>query len=83
MDFHRQTRSLYALATTWWIPGLPFAVGGPSKKMKGAPSLLESIEFWNAFSSLHVFSKAVSRETASSSPAGFGLAMMLRNRFFS
>ena len=65
------------------MPGLPFAVGGPSKKMKGAPFLLESIEFWKAFSSFHAFSNAVSSSTAFSSPAGFGLAMSLRDRFLS
>ena len=35
-----QIISLIVLAITWWIPGIPFAEGGPSKKTnEGCPSL--------------------------------------------
>ena len=35
-----QIISLIVLAITWWIPGIPFADGGPSKKTnEGCPSL--------------------------------------------
>ena len=36
---YRQIASLMERAMTWWIPGMPLADGGPSKKMNsGAPS---------------------------------------------
>ena len=71
--FQRQTMSLNRREITWWIPGLPFAVGGPSRKVKGdAPSRRASMLWANVFSSLQACIRAVSRATGSSSPAGFG-----------
>ena len=40
----RQKRSLIVREKTWWMPGRPFAVGGPSKKTNvGAPSRAASV----------------------------------------
>ena len=38
----RQIRSLIVRAKTWWMPGRPFAVGGPSKNTKGRPPRVRS-----------------------------------------
>ena len=73
MVFHRHTMSLNSLEMTWWIPGRPFAVGGPSRKVKGlAPSRRASIVASKVPSSLQVSIKVLSKATGSRSPAGLG-----------
>src|SRR5215218_717461 len=42
-------RSLKALASAWWNPGLPLAVGGPSQNTKGLSSGLPCTDFSKAF----------------------------------
>ena len=68
--------SLNRREITWWIPGFPFAVGGPSRKVNGvAPSRRASMLWANVFSSLQICIRLVSRETGSRSPAGLGAAI--------
>ena len=50
---YRQNRSFRALAITWWMPGLPLAEGGPSKKTNRRPSGRESTLRWNTSPSSH------------------------------
>ena len=53
MVLKRQKVSLIVRAITWWIPGIPFAEGGPSKnKNEGLPSRV-SILLWNKSSFSH------------------------------
>ncbi len=55
------------------MPGLPFAVGGPSRNVNGLPaSLRASIELEKVPSSPQSSIKEFSRDTGSRSPAGFG-----------
>src|SRR5665647_625021 len=45
--------SLEALASKWWTPGLPLAVGGPSKNTKGRPGSPFSRTRLTIFRSFH------------------------------
>ena len=65
----RGIKSLNARASAWWMPGLPFAVGGPSKKTNFFPFLVCSSVFSNTFS----FSQ--NANTSSSSLGKFGMSV--------
>jgi hypothetical protein len=73
IDFHLHTMSLNSRDKTWWIPGLPFAVGGPSKKVNGElSSILDSMDLENVPSSCQISIKEFSSPTGSSSPGEAG-----------
>lgn len=55
------------------MPGLPLAVGGPSRNVNGESfSLLDSIDSENVDSSSQIFIRELSSETGSSSPGDEG-----------
>ena len=55
---------------TWWIPGRPLAVGGPSKNTKGAPPARERCTCWKSCSSFHVPRMPSSSAVAEAGQAG-------------
>ena len=58
-------------------PGLPLAVGGPSRKINGAPLSLLVIDDTKAPSSFQMLRRLFSSSTLSNSPAGDGFGMDL------
>src|SRR5574338_1707581 len=63
-------RSLMVRETTWWMPGRPFAVGGPSKNTNGLPSRVASMVCRNRPSAAQRAS--ISRSSWSAVPSGQG-----------
>src|SRR6478736_1073164 len=66
----RQIRSLMVRAKTWWMPGRPLAVGGPSKKTKGSPAAVACWTCWKSFSVRHSARMPSSRAVGDAGQAG-------------
>ena len=65
--------SLNSLDNTWCIPGLPFAVGGPSRNVNVDSSFLrDSMDLGKVPSSFHFFIRELSSITGSKPPGETG-----------
>ena len=73
-DRKRQIRSFRVREKTWWIPGRPFAVGGPSKKTKGGlPFVRSSVRSKSRSWSQRPFSSSSSWSAGTSGQGGNGI----------